>query len=91
MPTIRNPFTNKPTSGLIEEENERREHALENDNYHNEFVSPFSVTDESEESSAITPSPRDQEDGEGRSRGGPGAMLDRLRSGVSNTRGFERF
>ena len=87
------------SSGIVVEdqlETESRATALENDTYHNTFNSPFSVSDDSEGvssgscSSAGTPSPRDQEQQQEDRRTVPG-IIDRLRSGVVTTRGFERF
>merc|ERR1712126_90111 len=74
---------------------------LENDNYH-QFVrqseAVFSLGEDSEasSSSSSTPSPRDPSEPASDHlpdvrRSGPGAILDRLKSGVVNTRGFERF
>lgn len=93
LPTIRNPFTPKPTS-IIAPSNSASERSLENDNYHHEFVSPFSLTDEESSSGSSSPRDEDQEQEEpeeDRRPRGPGAILDRLRSGISSTRGFQRF
>ena len=63
--------------------------SLENANYHNTFSLS---SEESEASSSSTPSPRHTEDMEAEAGGGRLAgVVDRLRSGVAATRGFERF
>ena len=63
--------------------------SLENANYHNTFSLS---SEESEASSSSTPSPRHTEDMEAEAGGGRLAgLVDRLRSGVAATRGFERF
>ena len=63
--------------------------SLENANYHNTFSLS---SEESEASSSSTPSPRHTEDTEAEAGAGRLAgVVDRLRSGVAATRGFERF
>ena len=70
--------------------------ALENDNYHagpEHLAAMFSVSDESEGSSSpgSGASPRQQgEQGESE-RGRLGQVVDRLRSGLHTTSGFQRF
>ena len=70
--------------------------SLENDNYHAgpEFLaSMFSVSDESEGSSSpgSRESPREQEEEERGQRGRLGQAVDRVRSGLNTTSGFQRF
>lgn len=102
MPSLVNPFHPKPTVLVTVDQTPAASDGLENDNYH-QFVrqsdSVFSLAEDSSEasSSSSTPSPRDPTDQNSENqeqsfkRSGPGAILDRLKSGVVNTRGFERF
>ena len=100
LPGLVNPLHPKPTVLVTAEQTPAV--GLENDNYH-QFVrqsdSVFSLAEDSSEasSSSSTPSPRDPTDQSSEEpepsvrRSGPGAILDRLKSGVVSTRGFERF
>ena len=104
LPSLVNPFHPKPTVLVTADQTPAASdvRGLENDNYH-QFVrqsdSVFSLAEDSSEasSSSSTPSPRDPTDQSSEEpepsvrRLGPGGILDRLKSGVVSTRGFERF